>query len=57
LEGLFKRATQNKEYVVRKAVAKTLVKHGEAFSKNDDDDLGRTSLVEHAINTGDSRPL
>lgn len=56
LTDSFQRATKDKEHAVQWAVAETLVKHTEAFSR-DDVDLGRTNRMEHTINTGNSRSL
>lgn len=56
LRDLYMKAVEDKEDEVKIAVAETLLRHSDVFSKNDED-LGRTSLVEHSINTGDSRPL
>ena len=56
LEDLYNRAVENKDSGVKSALAETLVRHSEVFSKHDED-LGKTGLVEHTINTGNSRPL
>lgn len=56
LRDLYMKAVEDKRDEVKVAVADTLLRHPDVFSKNDED-LRRTSLVEHSINTGDSRPL
>lgn len=56
LRDLYMKAVEDKRDEVKVAVADTLLRHPDVFSKNDED-LRRTSLVEHSINTGDSIPL
>ena len=53
---LYEKATHGKSIDEKRALAEMLNKYEHVFSKNDED-LGLTKLVEHTINTGDSRPL
>ncbi|KAK3085975.1 hypothetical protein FSP39_011528 [Pinctada imbricata] len=56
LKDLYDRATEGKNCKMKAALAKLLEKHADVFSENELD-LGRTNVVEHSINTGNSRPL
>jgi hypothetical protein len=42
--------------VIAEQLKKLLIKHGNVFASSDDD-LGRTTLVEHHIDTGDAAPI
>lgn len=55
LKDLYLKAVRDRDLTVKAAVIETLRQHSDVFSK-DDQDLGRTNLVEHNINSGDSRP-
>jgi hypothetical protein len=41
---------------IAEQLKKLLIKHGSVFASSDDD-LGRTTLVEHSIDTGDAAPI
>ena len=56
LQDLYERSTQNKTDGEKKAIGNLLLQFQQVFSK-DDNDLGRTHLVEHEIDTGDSKPI
>ena len=56
LEPLFLEATKNRTLEESAELATLLNKYGDTFSK-DELDLGLTHLIEHAIDTGDARPV
>ena len=56
LTDLYDRAVENVPEGDRVLIRELLVKYQDVFSR-DDKDLGRTSLVKHHIETGDSKPI
>ena len=56
LTDLYDRAAENVPEGDRVLIRELLVKYQDVFSR-DDKDLGRTSLVKHHIETGDSKPI
>ena len=56
LSDLYCRAVQGKTPDEGKKISKLLCRYLSTFSKNDTD-LGVTTLVQHEIDTGDSRPI
>lgn len=56
LHDLYERSCKHLQSIDRIKLKQLLVKHSELFAKSGDD-LGRTSLVTHKIDTGDARPI
>ncbi len=57
LQDLYQRTTENiKDSAEQRQLAEVLIQYQDVFSK-DDTDLGLTHLTEHAIETGDARPV
>ena len=56
LEGLYSKATVAVAEAEKGLVKELLCKYQDVFSK-DDRDLGRTSIVQHHIESGDNRPV
>jgi transposase InsO family protein len=56
LEPLFKDTVEGRPEEEARVIAEMLSRYKGAFSQ-DDTDLGRTSLVEHCIDTGNARPI
>ena len=56
LEGLYSKATEAVPEAEKGLVKELLCKYRDVFSK-DDRDLGRTSIVQHHIETGDNKPV
>jgi hypothetical protein len=57
LTDLYERSVINlKSDFEKQLVAELLIEYQDTFSK-DDNDVGRTDLVEHVIETGDARPV
>ena len=56
LEGLYSKATEAVPKAEKGLVKELLCKYQNVFSK-DDKDLGRTSIVQHHIETGDNKPV
>ena len=56
LTDLYDRAVENVPEEDRAQIRELLVKYQDVFSR-DDKDLGRTSLVKHHIETGDTKPI
>ena len=56
LQNMYDDAAQNRPPEEQAVIAKFLQKFSNTFSKNETD-LGRTSLVEHCIDTGDAQPV
>ncbi len=56
LEDLYARAVDGMTLQQSKTVANLLTKYSSAFSKSDDD-IGRTGIVRHKIDTGDAHPV
>ena len=56
LTDMYEKATKHLSAKQRDEVRELLLKHSNLFSKSDDD-LGRTHLVEHTIDTGTSKPI
>ena len=56
LQDLYERSINNKTEEERAIIGSLLVKFQDMFSK-DDNDLGRTHLIEHEIDTGDTKPI
>ncbi len=56
LNDVYKKASEYLEMKEKAEVESMLASHQKAFCK-DEFDLGRTHLVEHSIDTGDSRPI
>ena len=57
LKDLFQRASENVvDHAQLTSLASMLTKYEKVFSK-DDTDLGLTSLTQHAIETGDAKPV
>ena len=56
LKDLYERAVVGMTKVQKAEIAKLLKKYSNSFSKSDDD-LGRTGIVRHKINTENSHPI
>jgi len=56
LQSMFEEAAEGRPPEERALLAQFLQKFSKTFSQNDTD-LGRTNLIEHSIETGDSRPI
>ena len=56
LDDLFNRSTEFLTHEETKAVLNLLLEFSHVFSSGKDD-IGRTSLVEHSIDTGDHKPI
>ena len=56
LRTLCEDACSNRTEEEKRKITELLVKHEQAFSK-DEYDLGRTHLAEHVIDTGDAKPI
>ena len=56
LGDMYKEACENMDEKSRKVFLDLLIKYQKVFSKGDYD-IGRTSLVKHTIETGDSAPI
>src|SRR6266516_4488059 len=55
-EGLMNGLSEEIDEETREELDKILVEYADCFSKSEFD-LGRTTLVKHSINTGDSKPV
>ena len=56
LKELYEKSAKGKNEYEKKVIHWLLLKHQNVFSKNEND-LGRTHLVEHTIDTGDAKPI
>ena len=56
LRDLLERSCEHLDQEQRKQVTALLIRYQDVFSKGDGD-LGRTNLVKHSIDTGDSKPV
>jgi hypothetical protein len=56
LVDLFERSSKSRSHLEKLEIKKLLIEFQDVFSK-DDDDVGRTTLIEHTIETGDARPV
>lgn len=56
LIGLFDRSSANLSETEKRGLRKLLIKYAGVFSKNSED-IGKTNVVEHAINTGTAAPI
>ena len=56
MHDLYERSTTHKTEEEKAAIRALLIRFQHMFSK-DDNDLGRTHLIEHEIDTGDTKPV
>ena len=56
LDDLYERTIPCLDQIQKNEVAVLLTEFSDVFASSTDD-LGRTSLVKHTINTGDSKPI
>lgn len=56
LQALFKKTCSNLSKQQSKIVKSLLGRHANLFTKSDDD-LGRTGLAKHTIDTGENKPI
>ena len=56
LLDLFERSVVNLDAVQRRGLVNLLLEYADVFAKSADD-MGRTGLVKHRINTGDAQPI
>jgi hypothetical protein len=54
--SLYEKAKERRTLKEQRMIGKFLVKFQDTFSK-DENDLGKTNLYEHSIDTGDTRPI
>jgi len=56
MTDFFERSIKNLSFNQRKQIKELLIQYQHVFSKNSGD-LGQTNLVQHKIDTGDSKPV